>query len=95
MLLWNWLMPSLFGIASLSFLQALGVLALVRLLTGNLGHWHHPHSHRYDERHHTSRWRNMTEEERKMVLRRHRLLFGKEWAERWQEKLNREANNEN
>lgn len=42
--LWNWLMPSLFGFGSLTFLKALGVFALVRLLFGARGWgggWHH------------------------------------------------------
>ena len=32
--LWNWLMPSLFGLPSLTFWKALGVLALSRILFG-------------------------------------------------------------
>jgi hypothetical protein len=32
MLLWNWLMPDLFGLASINFWQALGVSALCGLL---------------------------------------------------------------
>ena len=32
MLLWNWLMPDLFGLASINFWQALGVSALCSLL---------------------------------------------------------------
>lgn len=32
MLLWNWLMPAIFGIAVISYLQALGLLLLCRLL---------------------------------------------------------------
>jgi len=33
MALWNWLMPSLFGATTLTFIQALGILILVRILT--------------------------------------------------------------
>jgi hypothetical protein len=36
-LLWNWLMPSLFGLPVLTFWQALGLLALTRILFGGLG----------------------------------------------------------
>ena len=36
MSLWNWLMPSLFGLHVLSFWQALGVLILSRILLGGL-----------------------------------------------------------
>lgn len=37
MLLWNWLMPALFGLSPLTFWQALGLLALCRILFGGLG----------------------------------------------------------
>jgi hypothetical protein len=36
-LLWNWLLPSLFGWREVSFWQALGVLALCRILFGGFG----------------------------------------------------------
>lgn len=39
----NWLMPSLFGFGTLTFIKALGVFALVRLLFGarGWGGWRH------------------------------------------------------
>src|SRR5258708_14152629 len=36
--LWNWLLPPLFGWRTLGFWQALGLLALCRILFGGLGH---------------------------------------------------------
>jgi len=36
-LLWNWLMPALFGLGQLTYWQALGLLALCRLLFGGTG----------------------------------------------------------
>lgn len=36
-LLWNWLLPPLFGWRLLNFWQALGLLALCRILFGGLG----------------------------------------------------------
>ena len=36
-LLWNWLLPSLFGWPRITFWQALGLLALCRILFGGLG----------------------------------------------------------
>lgn len=45
-LLWNWLMPALFGLPALSFWQALGLLALSRILVGGHG-LSRPHRHRY------------------------------------------------
>lgn len=37
MQLWNWLLPSLFGWRQVTFWQALGLLALCRILFGSLG----------------------------------------------------------
>jgi hypothetical protein len=36
-LLWNWLLPTLFGWPRLTFWQALGLLALCRILFGGVG----------------------------------------------------------
>ncbi|HTP89758.1 MAG TPA: hypothetical protein VMH28_16410 [Candidatus Acidoferrales bacterium] len=36
-LLWNWLLPPLFGWHEITFWQALGILALCRILFGGLG----------------------------------------------------------
>ena len=36
-LLWNWLMPALFGLREVTFWQALGLLALCRILFGGRG----------------------------------------------------------
>jgi hypothetical protein len=36
-LLWNWLMPAMFGWRELTFWQALGLLALCRILFGGFG----------------------------------------------------------
>jgi len=37
MLLWNWLLPGLFGWAEISLLQGFGLLALCRILFGGFG----------------------------------------------------------
>lgn len=37
MRLWNWLAPALFGFRQISFWQAIGLLALCRILFGGLG----------------------------------------------------------
>jgi hypothetical protein len=36
-LLWNWIMPELFGLHEITFWQAIGVLALSRILFGTWG----------------------------------------------------------
>ena len=37
MLLWNWLMPYLFGLPTINILQAVGIGALSNILFGNTG----------------------------------------------------------
>ena len=72
MLLWNALMPEIFGLAALSYWQAAGLLVLARILFGGLGHWgargghgfHHYHGNALREK-----WLNMSDEERKEFLR--------------------------
>jgi ABC-type bacteriocin/lantibiotic exporter with double-glycine peptidase domain len=44
MLLWNWLMPEIFGLKSVSYTQAVGILVLSKLLFSGIGRGHHgPH----------------------------------------------------
>lgn len=38
MWLWNWLVPDLFGLRQVRFWEALGLLALCRILFGGFGH---------------------------------------------------------
>jgi len=59
--LWNWLLPPLFGWKALGFWQALGLLALCRILFGGLGHGGPGHGGR---RHFRDRCRKMSPEER-------------------------------
>lgn len=37
MLLWNWLMPELFGLPTITFWQAAGILLLCKILFGGFG----------------------------------------------------------
>ena len=63
MLLWNWLAPALFGLRQITFWQALGLLALCRILFGGVGLG--GGSHRSNSRRRTAeRWEQMTPEER-------------------------------
>jgi len=67
MYLWNWLMPTLFGWRQITFWQAVGLLALCRILFGGWsGGGHGPRSNmrrRIDQRM-DERWERMTPEER-------------------------------
>jgi hypothetical protein len=65
MLLWNWLLPPLFGWREVTFWQALGLLALCRILFGGLG--------RHGGHRPGSRW---TPEEKERFRQRMRERFG-------------------
>jgi hypothetical protein len=41
--LWNWLLPSLFDVRRVTFWEALGLLALCRILFGGFGRGRGPH----------------------------------------------------
>lgn len=67
MLLWNALLPAIFGLKAISFWQALGILILAKILFGGFhgGHRHHKchgHSHRYD-----GRWMHLSPEEKERM----------------------------
>lgn len=76
MWLWNWLMPSLFGLPMLTFWQAVGLLVLCRLLVGNigLGGHHHGHGHGCGEGGHNKlreRWERMSPQKRQEIIEKH------------------------
>jgi hypothetical protein len=60
--LWNWLMPSLFGLRMISFPQALGLLVLSKILFG--GFRGRPGGPMHWRRRMMERWEQMTPEER-------------------------------
>lgn len=62
--LWNGLLPSLFGFPVITFWQALGLLALCRLLFGGFG------MHGASGSHYRRRWEALTPEERERVRER-------------------------
>ena len=62
-LLWNWLLPVLFGFPQITFWQAIGILALSRILFGGFGL-------------HGGRSRHMSPEQREQYRQRMRERFG-------------------
>jgi hypothetical protein len=62
MLLWNWLLPPLFGWQQIGFWQALGILALSRILFGGFGM--HGRGRPKFRRSMAEHWEHMTPEER-------------------------------
>lgn len=73
-LLWNWLLPGLFGWRQITFWQALGLLALCRILFGGLGLRGGPRSR--IRRRMAERWEQMTPEEREKFRQRMRERWG-------------------
>jgi hypothetical protein len=79
--LWNWLLPPLFGWRQLTFWQALGMLALCRILFGGFGM--HGSARSNVRRRMAERWEHMTPEERERLRQgmRERCGFGPSTSE--------------
>jgi len=78
MLLWNWLMPALFGLPQVGFWQALGLLALSRILFGGFGGrgFRRSRIRRKIRRRMKERFAHMTPEERERFRQRVRERWG-------------------
>lgn len=63
--LWNWLMPGIFGLRAISFMEAIGLLLLSKILLGGL----HRHAGGRPgwKRHMEERFANMSPEERERL----------------------------
>lgn len=61
--LWNWLMPAIFGLHTISYWQALGLLGLAWILFGGQRGWFGPRM-MYRRHRMRERWQQMTPEER-------------------------------
>lgn len=68
--LWNGLLPPLFGLPHVTFWQALGLLALSRILFGGFG------LNGGSGSHYRRRWESMTPEEKERVRQRMRERWG-------------------
>jgi hypothetical protein len=79
--LWNWLLPSLFGWRQITFWQAVGILALCRILFGGLGR--HGFARSNFRRRMAERWEHMTPEDRERFRQgmRTRCGFGPSTSE--------------
>ena len=62
--LWNWLMPSLFGLSAITFWQAVGLLTLSWMLFGGWRGFHGLGYRRHWRGRMIERWEKMTPEER-------------------------------
>jgi hypothetical protein len=73
--LWNWLLPTLFGWRQITFWQAIGLLALCRILFGSFG-GRGPHRSNFRRRM-SERWERMTPEEREKFRQERHGCWGR------------------
>ena len=69
MLLWNWLMPEIFGLPSITFLQAMGLLLLSKILLGGFFKGHHDKKRRYWRERMKKKLDSMKPEDREKYMR--------------------------
>lgn len=100
MVLWNLLIPEIFGLKLINFWQAAGLFALCRILFGHFGGGkpgeHHGPGLRRDN-HIREKWMNMTEEEREDFVHRRKDFFRERPFNRedlWGKRTNRKAQDE-
>ena len=81
MLLWNWLMPAIFGLSIINFWQALGIFVLSKILFSSFSGEHKKHRkhHHWHEKHHHihEKWMKMTPEQRKEFVKNRREHFNR------------------
>jgi len=80
MLLWNALLPQIFALPQIGYLQAVGLLVLTRLLFGGLGGWHggrkgRGEGHLFHGNKLREKWMNMSEDERKEFIEKEKDFF--------------------
>lgn len=65
MSLWNWLVPAIFGLKTIGFWQAVGLVILCRILFGGFrGEGRHPAADRRRRLRFIERWETMSPDER-------------------------------
>jgi len=71
LLLWNALVPSLFGLSAINFWQAMGLFALCRILFGSFGgrRMFAANHHGYHKNPMREKWEKMSPEEREKFIR--------------------------
>jgi len=82
MLLWNALLPQIFALPQIGYLQAVGILVLTRLLFGGLGGRDHGghrairgDEHLFQRNKLREKWMNMSEDERKEFIEKEKDFF--------------------
>lgn len=77
MLLWNAIVPDVFGAASLEYWQAVGLFVLTQILFRGVGRWHAVHHHGARDR-----WKHKLEEKLASMSPEERDAFRAEWKRR-------------
>lgn len=86
--LWNWIVPAVFAGPTISFLHALGILLLAKMLfggfsgktSGGCGSWKNKKQHFWKKRF-KEKWQNMSEEEKAELKMKFKSKFGKCWTD--------------
>lgn len=78
MLLWNWLLPAVIGVKTITYLQAIGIFILSKILFGGFrfGGHHHKKGMMMKE-HFREKLMNMSDEERETFKQKWRERCGK------------------
>ncbi len=92
MVLWNWLIPTIFNGAIITFWQAIGLILLVKLLTGfsGMGGWKHKRGWKGHSMHDRSFWRQRMEEKMEKMSPEEKEKFKKYYYDRCGWKFNKE-----
>ncbi len=84
MWLWNWLMPTIFSLSTITFWQAAGILALSKILFSG-GHWSRQwqsdRRHKFWHRRFEEKWGNISDEKKEHFAQQMDEKFGKKQAE--------------
>ncbi len=78
MLLWNWLMPTIFGLKVITIWEAAGLFALTHILFSPF--WgrrpHDERMHHHGRNQIIEKWRTMSQSERNKIMKERRDMFG-------------------
>ncbi|UHG91850.1 hypothetical protein [Spirosoma oryzicola] len=94
MALWNALLPAIFGVTTINWLQALGLLVLSRILFGGPrgfgGGGFGPGRHEWRQKM-ADRWKNMTPEQQEEMRQQWRNRCGRWGRGRWEREQSEET----
>ncbi|MCI2088474.1 MAG: hypothetical protein LKK21_09465 [Prevotella sp.] len=96
MLLWNWLMPVIFGLTVINFWQALGLLLLSRILFGSFRFGRSGIGHYIKNRQVSQKWKEMSDDQRREFMRRrYQYGFGRQHNRDFFDRENCQEHNRN